>query len=249
MTFVRVETDGGIRVLTLTRPEKLNALTTAGAEELLAALRAAGADDAIRVVVLLGEGRAFCAGADVGGELGDTDLARAARFLTVLADVLREISAMPKPVVAGIQGHACGGGAEIALEADLRVAAEDATVWFPDVGIGSTPASLYMLYRQVGRARTAAMAYLGERLEATELLARGVVACVVPGERVREEAVALARRLAERNAMSLRLAKEALRAADEATREVDLRANISSMLVCYAGDAQARAVQAFGHHG
>ena len=68
--------------------------------------------------------------------------------------MLRRISLLPQPVIAAVQGHACGGGAEIALEADFRVAADDAQLWLPDVGIGSTPASVYQLLRYVGRART-----------------------------------------------------------------------------------------------
>jgi enoyl-CoA hydratase len=197
------------------------------------------------VVVLRGEGRSFCAGADIGQELAHGDLARANDFLVRIADVLRRISLLPQPVIAAVQGHACGAGAEIALEADLRIAAEDAQVWLPDVGIGSTPASVYQLLRYVGRARTTAMVLLSQRLNAPDMLSLGMVSAVVPGEELENAALELALRLCERTPTSLRLGKQAVRLADEASRETDLAANVAAMLVCYAGGAQQEAAARF----
>lgn len=243
--FLRSDLDDGVLVLTLARPEKLNALTRTGLDELHAALDSAATSDDVRVVILRGEGRSFCAGADVGEELATSDLEQANAFLSRLAAVLRSISLLPKPVIAAVQGHACGGGAELALEADLRVAAEDAQVWFPDVGIGSTPASVYQLFRYVGRARTTSMVLLSERLTAEEMRSLGMVSAVVPAEKLEDAALDLARRLCERGRTSLRFGKEAVRLADEATREADLAANIAAMLVCYAGEEQQEAAARF----
>jgi enoyl-CoA hydratase/carnithine racemase len=212
---------------------------------LAAELAAAGRDQRVRVVVLCGEGRSFCAGADVNAELAHTDLERANDFLLGLAEVLRRISLLPQPVIAAVQGHACGGGAEIALEADFRVAADDAQIWLPDVGIGSTPASVYQLLRYVGRARTTSMVLLSERLSAADMLSLGMVSAVVPREELETAAVELARRLCERSPTSLRLGKQAVRLADEASREADLTANVAAMLVCYAGAAQQEAAVRF----
>ncbi len=245
MSFVRSELADGVLVLVLSRGEKLNALTRAGLDELIAALDAAARDDAVRAVIVRGEGRSFCAGADVLEELANTDLEQATAFLVRLAAVLRAISLLPKPVVAAIQGHAAGGGAEIALEADLRIAADDAQLWLPDVGIGSTPASLYQLLRCVGRARATEMAMLGTRLTAREMLAAGMVTEVVPTGELEEAALRLGRRLAALAPMSLRLAKEAVRLADEASREVDLSANVAAMLLCYQGEEQQQAAERF----
>ena len=244
-SFVRSTLDDGIVSLTLARPEKLNALTRAGLEELIAALNELVHDPAVRVVVLRGEGRSFCAGADVAEVMADTNTGAAAGFLTRLADVLRAVSLVPKPVVAVLQGHAAGGGAELALEADLRIAAEDAQLWFPDVGIGSTPATLYTLYRCVGRAKATEMAMLGTRLGAEEMLGLGLVTEVVPAEELGDAALRLARRLAGLSPTSLRLAKQAVRLADEASREVDLAANITSMLACWETPEQHEAVARF----
>lgn len=246
MTFVRQARDDGVLTLTLSRPEKLNALTAAGLDELIAALAEADRDDDVRVVLLQGEGRSFCAGADVGEVLARPDLDDAHDFLSRLAGVLRAISLLPKPAVAAVQGHAAGGGAELALEADLRVAAVDAELWFPDVGIGSTPASLHRLYRCVGRAKTTEMALLGTRLGAAEMLRAGLVTEVVGAAELEEAGLRLARRLAELAPASLRLAKEAVRLAEEASREVDLAANVAAMLVRWQSAEQAEAAVRFG---
>jgi enoyl-CoA hydratase/carnithine racemase len=114
MGLLTTSFDAGILVLGLNRPERLNALSPALVEELGDALDRAERPD-VRVVVLRGEGRSFCAGADVHEALGIEDLDAAAAFLTSLAAVLHRISTLPAPVVAAVQGHAVGGGAELAL--------------------------------------------------------------------------------------------------------------------------------------
>jgi enoyl-CoA hydratase/carnithine racemase len=176
-------------------------------------------------------------------ELGHADLGRANDFLVRPAAVLRRISLLPEPVIATVQGHACGR-AEIALEADLRGTAEDAQVWFPDVGIGSTPASVYQLFRYAGRVRATSMVLLSERLTAQEVFGLGMVSAVVPVEELEQAAFELAFRLCERSPTSLRFGKEAVRLADEATREADLASNVAAMLVCYA-EAQQEAAARF----
>lgn len=243
--FVRSTFDDGVVTLTLARPEKLNALTRTGLEELVAALDEAAHDPAVRVVVLRGDGRSFCAGADVAEVMADTNTTAAAEFLMRLADALRAVAIVPKPVVAAVHGHAAGGGAELALEADLRIAAEDAQLWFPDVGIGSTPATLYTLYRCVGRAKATEMAMLGTRLGAGDMLRLGLVTEVVPLEKLEDAARRLARRLSGLSPTSLRLAKQAVRLADEASREVDLTGNITAMMACWETPEQQAAAARF----
>lgn len=245
MSDVRRRLDAGVLAITLARPGKLNALTPAMVGDLAAALDAAAAPD-VRVVVLAGEGRAFCAGADVHESLGIEDLDGADRFLRGLAGVLRRISALPKPVIAAVQGHAVGGGAEIALEADLRVVADDARLGFPDVALGSTPASLQPLVRMVGRARAFDMALLGTELDAAELERLGVASRVVARGRLHDAALELARTLRDRaSARSLRYAKEAVALAETAPREADLAANVSAMLACHASAEQRAYVAGF----
>ena len=245
MRHVRESLDEGVLTLTLARPEKLNALTTQMVEDLGSVLKRARDPD-VRVVVLLGEGPAFCAGADVCESLGLTELPAAESFLGGLAAVLRAIHSLPKPVIAGIQGHAAGGGAEIALESDLRIAADDAQLWFPDVGVGSTPASTWQLVRMVGKSRATAMVMLRERLDAARMAELGVAHAVVRPEELPAAAATLARRLRDDvGALSLQFAKQGIGLATTADRETDLGQNVAAMLACHFSDEQRAAVERF----
>jgi enoyl-CoA hydratase/carnithine racemase len=246
VSHVRRCLEDGILSVTLARAEKLNALTEAMVDGLSAAFVAAASPD-VRVVVLAGEGRSFCTGADVKESLGIEDPERADAFLTTLARVLGSISSLPKPVVAAVQGHALGGGAELALEADLRVVADDAVLGFPDVALGSTPATLYQLVRMVGRSRALDMVLLGAELDATTMERLGMASRVVCADGLTAAALEVARMLRDRaGPRPLRYAKEAVASADVASREGDLAANVSAMLACYASDGQRRYVANFG---
>ena len=246
---LRVTFDDGILALTLNRPRRLNALNSELVGGLARELRRAEEAD-VRVVTLTGSGSSFCAGADVEEVLGLTDEVAAERFLRQLASVLGWISELDKPVVVGFQGHAAGGGAELALEADLRVAGSDACLWFPDVGMGSTPASLWRLTRIVGDAVAAEMVMLGRRLDAGELQRLGAVAEVVEPSAVATATAELASRLRDGAApLPLGCAKRSLRSAASATRQADLEANVGLMLACFSGADQARAVAEFSSRG
>jgi enoyl-CoA hydratase/carnithine racemase len=245
MELVHQAVEDQILTVTLTRPDKLNAITPAMLASLEAAFDRAEAPD-VRVVVLRGEGTSFCSGADVVESLGMADLEGASAFLERLAEVLRRISALPKPVVAAVHGHAAGGGAEMALEADVRVVADDALLWFPDVGIGSTPASVWQLYRMVGPAVTNEMVMLGRRLDAGDLMRYSMAHRVVSRDELHDAAHEVAERLRDNaSELSMRHAKRAIDLAAQATRQHDLQANISAMLVCYWSDEQRRTVDAF----
>jgi len=242
---LRAEVDDGILALVLDRPSRLNALDAELVGALCRELRRAEEDD-VRVVTLTGNGSSFCSGADVEEVLGLTDEAAASSFLSDLASVLRQISELDKPVVAGFHGHAAGGGAELVLEADIRVAGADACLWFPDVGIGSTPASVWKLTRIVGAAVAAEMAMLGRRLSADELIGMGAVSAVVEPSAVASATAELAARLRDgAGRLPLACAKQSLRLAASATRRVDLEANVELMLTCFSGVDQPRAVAEF----
>lgn len=242
---VRVERDGQILVLTLDRPTKLNAITPAMVKDLAAALGLAREDD-VRAVVLLGEGRSFCAGADVESGLGLTAASDAHAYLFGLGEILAALSSLPKPVIAGVQGHAVGGGAELVLEADLRVVAYDAVLSFPDVAIGSTPASVYQLVRHLGKALAVEMVMLGTPLTADEMMQWRLAVEAVAPEALRGAAMDLARRVVGRaSARSLRLAKEAIQLAEHSQREAELRINLAAMLACQGAAEQQSYVAGF----
>jgi enoyl-CoA hydratase/carnithine racemase len=242
---VRVEFAEAIVAITLDRPAKLNALTPAMMSALGDALATAGEDD-VRAVVLLGAGRSFCAGADVESGLGITDATRAHAFLSGLADVLAAISALAKPVIVGMQGHAVGGGAELALEADLRIVADDAALSFPDVAIGSTPASVYQLVRHVGKSLATEMVMLGTSLSATEMKRLRLATDVVTPAQLRDATMDLARAVRDRaGARSLRFGKEAVQIAEHPDRRADLRVNVAAMLACQGAAEQRAYVASF----
>jgi enoyl-CoA hydratase/carnithine racemase len=243
VTHLRESLDDGVLTLTLARPRRLNALNPALVRDLGEALERARRPE-VRVVAILGEGTSFSSGADVDESLGLPDLAAAQDFLNALASVLRTIHLLPKPVIAGLRGHAAGGGAEIALEADLRIAATDAQLWFPDVGIGSTPASTWQLVQMVGKSRATRMVMLRERLGATEMAELGLVVEVVAPDELPGAVSALATRLCEEaSPLSLGFAKQGIDLAVTADRESDLRHNVAAMLACHLSDDQRAAVE------
>lgn len=245
MDLVHQAVKDQILTVTLMRPDKLNALTSAMLVSLRVAFDRAEEPD-VRVVVFRGAGTSFCSGADVVESLGISAMDEANAFLKRLAEVLHRISALPKPVVAAVQGHAAGGGAEMALEADIRVVADDALIWFPDVRIGSTPASVWQLYRMVGPAVTNEMVLLGRRLDAGDLKRYSMAHAVVPPDELHAVAQAVAERLRDGGSeLSMRHAKQAIDFAAQATRQHDLEANISAMLICYSSDEQRRTVDVF----
>ncbi|HET9496935.1 MAG TPA: enoyl-CoA hydratase-related protein, partial [Candidatus Limnocylindria bacterium] len=158
----------GVGTITLSRPESLNALNATMRRELLAAVKAAGRDDAVRCLVLTGEGRGFCSGADLRGGDGER------QFRRVLADeynpLITALREVPKPVVAAVNGVAAGAGFSIALACDLVYASEDARFIQAFVRIGLVPdsGSTRTLVRTLGRHRAAELMFFGEPMSAAE---------------------------------------------------------------------------------
>ena len=193
------EDRGRVRILTLNRPEKLNALNTALTEALVAWLKEADRDDAVSVVVLTGAGRAFCAGADIG-EFKDLTPDQAARVehraeLTMQSHLV--FSRMKKPVIAAVRGAAMGGGAGLALACDLVVASETLKLGYPEIRHGILPAIvLTNLVRQIGRKAAFELVAAGEPLTAARAYELGAVNKVVADGKLMEEALALAGTLA-----------------------------------------------------
>jgi enoyl-CoA hydratase/carnithine racemase len=193
------EDRGRVRILTMNRPAKLNALDTALTEALLAGLERAEREDGVSVVILTGAGRAFCAGADVG-EFKDLSPDQAERVerraeLTMRSHLV--FSQMRKPVIAAVRGAAMGGGAGLALAADLVVASENARIGYPEIKHGLLPAIVITnLARQVGRKAAFELVATGEPLDARRAYELGAVNRVVPDGELLAAALALAETLA-----------------------------------------------------
>ena len=192
-----VANQGAVRVLTLNRPEKRNALNMALTRELLEALRAADADDSVGSIVLTGAGPGFCAGADLTEfkDLQNENLAEKRAELTMQLHLV--FSRMRKPVVTAINGPAMGGGAGLAIAGDLAVMAENAKLGYPETKHGIVAAIvLGNLVRQVGRKAAFELVSLGEPISAERALQLGMVNRVVPQKDLVAESLALAERLA-----------------------------------------------------
>src|SRR5215813_11707911 len=179
----------GVATLTLNRPEKLNAMSTAMLEALLEALPRLADDQGVGVVVLTGAGRGFCAGGDVramaeGREFAGDTLEEKASALRSQMEVSRWLHEMPKPTIAMIRGPAAGAGLSLATACDLRIASTTAifTTAFVKVGFSGDFGITYFLTRLVGTAKARELMFLSDKIEATEALRIGLVSRVVPDE-------------------------------------------------------------------
>jgi enoyl-CoA hydratase/carnithine racemase len=193
-----VEGRGAVRILTLNRPEKRNALDTDLTRRLLDGLTKADGDDSVGCVVLTGAGQAFCAGADLGEFKGlkDPQAAQARAELTMQLHLV--FSRMSKPVITAINGAAMGGGAGLAIAGDLAVMAEDAKLGYPETRHGIVAAIvLANLVRQVGRKAAFELVSFGEPVDARRTLQLGMVNRVVPPDALMAVAVQMGERLAQ----------------------------------------------------
>ncbi|MBE9375683.1 enoyl-CoA hydratase/isomerase family protein [Saccharopolyspora sp. HNM0983] len=202
MTDVLLTQDSdGVRLLTLNRPEAFNSLSVELKEDLIAALREAAADDAIRSLVITGAGKAFCAGQDLKEHTDLLDSGDPAPMKTVedhYNPLIRAITAMPKPVIAAVNGMAAGAGASLAYASDLRVAADNAKflMAFANVGLSSDTGASWTLPRLIGYGRAMEMLLLAEPVAAEEALRIGMVNRVVPEGSAVEAATEIATRMA-----------------------------------------------------
>ncbi len=256
MTYeqIRYAVDGPIATITLARPEKMNAYTAVMGIELAHAIRAAGADDAVRAIVLTGEGRGFCAGADISGgadsfggggpnfTAGDRPREEGGGFVGALFD-------STKPTIAAINGAAVGVGATLTLPCDIRIAAEGARFGFVFARRGLVPeaGSAWFLPQVVGLPQALRWCLSGRLFDAVEALAGGLVSEVVPGEALLARAYEIAREIAETTApVSIALTRQMLwRFAGEASPAAALKVDGRFAMTLGAGPDVREGVAAF----
>ncbi|MGH9703429.1 MAG: enoyl-CoA hydratase/isomerase family protein, partial [Candidatus Acidiferrales bacterium] len=209
------EHSGAIAILRMNRPERLNALNVELGRAIAEALARAAKDPAIRAVVLTGVGRGFCAGGDLA-LLYDVRKRNAApeleKLLLAGKEICLTICDMPKPVVAAINGPAAGGGMNLALSCDIRIASDQASFSeaFARLGLYPDFGGTYYLPRLVGSARAAELFYTAETLSAADALRMGIVSHVVPQDRLEAETQALAERLAAAPPVAVRAVKKSV---------------------------------------
>ena len=236
-SFLYEQTANGIATITLNRPERLNALTFAVYRELTEAFAALRDEADVRVVVITGAGRAFCSGGDVHdiiGELFKRDMEGLLEFTRMTCELVRNIRALPKPVIASLNGTTAGAGACIALASDIRIASDEAKIAFLFVKVGLSGADMgaaYLLPRVVGLAKATELLYTGDFTSAREAERIGLYNHVVPTEQLAATTLELAERLAQGPAFALAKTKEML------NRELNM--NLDSALEC---EAQAQAI-------
>ncbi|MFE9093516.1 enoyl-CoA hydratase/isomerase family protein [Streptomyces sp. NPDC007264] len=219
---VRLERHGDTAVISLARPEKLNALTPAMLGDLAGCADAVHADDTVRAVLVTAEGdRAFCAGADLGAFADHDALAVWRHWVHTGHEAFRRLAALRQPTIAVLQAGAFGGGLELALACDLRVAADTARLGLPEVGIGTLPGwgGTARLTALIGPARAKRLILTGDLVDATTALQWGLVDEVAPAGGVRETAERLAAAIARRGPVAVQLAKQVLNHATPSSAE------------------------------
>ena len=245
-SLVLKESLGRVAILTINRPDKRNALNGATRAALIAALEEIRIAEGIRCVVITGAGdKAFIAGADIGEFEGRTPVDQ---FQVMKASsVFDAVEAFPKPVIAMINGFALGGGCELAMACDFRVAADTAKLGQPEVNLGIIPGGggTQRLPRLVGSGQAYKLLYTGELIDAGEALRIGLVDEVVPAAQLRERVMTLAGTIAEKSPVALQLIKEAVRAAVRTSLDDGLRLETTLFGVAFASEDKREGVQAF----
>jgi enoyl-CoA hydratase len=247
-SFVRSETGAdGVAVLRLDRPP-LNPLSQAMLGEIAAAARALTADASVKAVVLAGGERAFAAGADIE-EFGSSEDAR--RIEAAFREAFDAVAAIPRPVIAAIRGFALGGGLELALACDLRVASESARLGQPEVLLGIIPGAggTQRLPRLVGPARAKELIWSGRQVRADEALAIGLVDRVVPSADVEDHALEWARSLASGAVVAMGLAKRVIDAGLDGSLAEGLDAETEAFVEVFGTEDAATGVRSFLEQG
>jgi 2-(1,2-epoxy-1,2-dihydrophenyl)acetyl-CoA isomerase len=247
---VLVEVSDRIGTLTLNRPDKLNAFAGTMRQEIADAIRALAADDGVRVIVVTGAGRAFCAGADIGymkDLTAEGDVAGFRALVEAGREVVTVVRATPKPVIASLNGAAAGGGANFALSCDLRIASEKASIGqtFNRIGLHPDWGGTFFLPRLVGAAKALELVFGAEMIPAGEALRLGLFSRVVPHDELGAATREVALSLAAKPPKALALAKKAIYASDRHTLDDQLDMELAHQLACFQSDDAKEGLAAF----
>jgi enoyl-CoA hydratase len=243
---ILVEREGRVAILTVNRPDKLNALNQQVRDEMLEALGTIEHDTGVGVVVLTGAGeKAFIAGADIGEFAGRTPFdqrhaMRSPRIFDVMASY-------PKPVIAMINGYCLGGGCELAMSCDIRIASDKARFGQPEINLGLIPggSGTQRMPRLVGMGQAMRLILSGDMIPAAEAKEIGLVEMVVPADELRGKTLELAGKIADKSPLTLKVAKEALRASERLSIEDGLAYERDLFCLCFSSADKQEGVEAF----
>ncbi len=235
-----------VAIITINRPEKRNALNIKTREEGAALIEELRGNDSVGVVVITGAGdKAFIAGADIAEFAGRTAMMQ--RDVMVSRSLFNAIDSFPKPVIAMINGYCLGGGCELALACDIRIASENASFGQPEINLGIIPGGggTQRLTRLVGEGKAMEMILTGEIIDAKTAHAIGLVNHVVPLDQLEAKTMEIATRIAEKSPIALSLAKEAVKIASRSNLDEGLRREVDLFALCFSTEDKDEGVKAF----
>ncbi|MDX2494532.1 MAG: enoyl-CoA hydratase-related protein [Desulfuromusa sp.] len=242
-----VELDNGIAIVTINRPKAMNALNEKTLVELQDAFISFAEDDTAQVIIITGSGeKAFVAGADIAA-MQPLSALEARKFAKLGHQVMRHIEACPKPVIAAVNGFALGGGCELALGCDIRIASDNARFGQPEVNLGVIPGfgGTQRLARLIGKGRALELIFTGAMIDAAEAYRIGLANKVVPLDQLLETAKKMADSIIRKGPYAVRLAKEAVRNGLELDLERANQYEAELFGLCFATADQKEGMQAF----
>jgi enoyl-CoA hydratase len=242
---VLYEKSRNLGIITLNRPERLNAINKDLLKGLIEKLERARRDKSIVSVILTGAGRAFCAGEDLKETSAGKSFEDWIEETEGLQEVQRVIMALGKPLIAAVPGYALGGGCEFAMSCDIRIAAESAKFGFPetDVGLTITTAGTKLLAQIVGLGKAKELVFTGDFIDAHEAKAIGLANKVVATESLMDEAMAMARRIGEKSPLALKLSRIAIDQGLHSSFEQTLEMEAGHLLICAGAQNQQKFVE------
>jgi len=232
--------------ITINRPDKRNALNIKTREEGAALFDQLRNDDSVGVVVITGAGdKAFIAGADIAEFAGRTAMMQ--RDVMTARSLFTALDTFPKPIIAMINGYCLGGGCELALACDIRVASETASFGQPEINLGIIPGGggTQRLTRLVGEGKAMEMIMTGEIIDARTAFAIGLVNHVVPAAELEAKTMEIANRIAEKSPIALSLAKESVKLASRSNMDEGLRREVDLFALCFSTEDKNEGVSAF----
>ena len=238
--------EGNIGILSINRPKALNALNSATLKEINQAIDMIEKDDEVHILILTGEGRAFVAGADIS-EMKVLNAHEAREFAKLGSGTFRKIELMEKPVIAAVNGFALGGGCELSMCCDIRIASEKAKFGQPEVGLGIIPgfAGTQRLSRLVGLGRAKELIFTADMIDANEAYRIGLVNKVVPAEELMNEAMGLANKILSKGQLAVRFAKTSINRGAETDIETGMAIERDLFGLCFATEDQKEGIGAF----
>jgi enoyl-CoA hydratase len=241
-----IDKRGPVALMTVNRPDKLNALNVRTREEILEALKELGEDATVRVIVITGAGeKAFIAGADISEFAGKTPLGT--REMMHKSRAFDAMEDCPKPVIAMINGYALGGGCELAMSCDIRIASAKAKFGQPEIKLGIIPGGggTQRLARLIGEGKAMELILTGDMIDAEEALRLGLVNHVVAPEQLEAKTMEIAGKIAEMSPIAVQMAKKSVKNAARLGLQAGLEAETDLFILCFTSEDKEEGIRAF----